>query len=632
MGLIDERIVGRQEGRPLSGFLPRGEAQVTAIDTDPVDRLDKARSNLLAILLSTREQPQGEAWKGFLKLCLPGRHRDNSICDGDLPLHAEDIRLHFGAYSRDNFWDRQFMFCPAVLQRGKRLHLDEARHMLPFVGIDYLDEQSRKMVHKVRVTRQDIHGNDRSHVEDKYVAKKNITTINSESTRSAIYDKWETMEAFLKNPTEHDRIVRAFASIDQCGELSIISDQAPYGDLCEYIADDRRHSKDRGWKQHIFKEIFAVADAIRYLRSAFSGSTKQDNISSFPIDLKPSNILVTRHQEIVDMAQPHYNMVFKVTDFAISALSRDAEQRADTSECCAPELLQVRPRPAEAVDIWAFGCILAMVMAWIYGGRQGPCGVETFAQQRASVNAKNKVAGMAWFFTTSDRHSTPVLQEVYLETDVVIPGIEGRQCLYLNPAVEEWLKTLEKQNQHQPDLFVIKQIARLLRDNILVAQPTERCSVQRLQRHLEEVDLKSLLTERSPAVAAVHVPDSRRASEPVMLPSPVDQDTAPEIIRRHTGAQPMSRTHTISRKTVGSSNPASAISRASTVVPRKSVVASDTASTISRITTTVSRASTTICLENTIADLNFAPQLPRGVEPHQISGSRSSSALVLDDA
>lgn len=481
-------------------------------------REDRALCNILALLIHLGTQAKSEEWQGFEALVRsiiesqPSGCSDSvetmpstlAVCDGNLPMELEDIENHFGTARAYSMHPAQFQFCPVILRKNRLLTLEDW-HILPFLEPEIkIGEGSHGSVYKVLVAQRhfrDKRGN--ANGRPTYFARKDFKKLAEDNT--GYEAEWAIIQRFVRNLTKSETVMMTCASFQRGTTFSVFFDLA-LSDLSEYMKQDLNRIDDWRWKRHILRQAFHLAQGLNYLHNQLIDDSTSDRISCFHTDLKPSNILVVEAPQSPN--GPLYDRSFKITDFSVSRISyrdhKDVEgtdvgrpfHRKDTSarnlsvtnwvgaanQCLAPEALPINARVKASADIWAFGCVLSIVVAWVYGGKEA---VEDFRMQRSQETKSTFTMSADWFFTPLGRKSATSKEHDLVATIHEITGPRER-ILSINPAVQPWFKRIVTESQGMEQVMYRK-IWDLLGSSVLVAKPTERYPIESVWETLEGI-------------------------------------------------------------------------------------------------------------------------------------------------
>lgn len=112
--------------------------------------------NVLAILLDGRCYDETlQAWVERLS----SRPSHDQIADDDLPLTRREAQIAFGREDGLNFWEKQPLFCPVILEEGEESVYVENRHLCPLPWVEGptpIGQGSYADVYKVKIERRHL--------------------------------------------------------------------------------------------------------------------------------------------------------------------------------------------------------------------------------------------------------------------------------------------------------------------------------------------------------------------------------------------------------------------------------------------------------------------------------------------
>ncbi|KAK5701064.1 hypothetical protein LTR97_005583 [Elasticomyces elasticus] len=478
-----------------------------------------ALANVLAMLIHYGVEARSSEWRVFETHCMAQSTVEPFLRDDQLPLTVDDMGIIFGLGKAEVFFGAQFQFCPVRLKENQLLVLPvESR--LPYISKPTeLGMGAYGVVYMVKLPAR--HYRDK-HLHDnetlKYLARKDLRIDNRDRYRR----DWTNVQWVVNNHSDTKNVMIALASFEQGSVFSVFFEYAPLGDLWKYIQNKERRSEDWTWKQNIIKATYAVASGLNYLHNQLRD--QMDHVSCFHTDLKPSNILVvhglsrplTLDGKVVgDNGGPQSDVTFKITDFGVSGITRarddsvtinpferlvqhpreilSARDQSVTnmvghgSHCLAPEALPRDSRVKASTDVWAFGCVMCMVIAWLHDGWDGEMGVDKFSVKRQ--DASNFRAD--YFFALSDPHLGRRPQPNDLVDTIVMGNRRIEQVMSVNPAVPEWFEGVLGTIQRRPEEAVYGNLWKLLKERILIPDPSKRALIEDVEAALYAIGVGS---------------------------------------------------------------------------------------------------------------------------------------------
>jgi serine/threonine protein kinase len=546
---------------------------VLASDVKPEDREDRALCNILALLIHVGTEADSEEWQGFETLVRSRVTSQSSktagtmlssstVCDGNLPMRFEDIQTYFGTARAHPLNEAQFKFCPVILRKDESLTLRDW-HVLPFLEPEKkIGQGSHGAVYKVKVAQghfRDKKGN--ANGRPIWFARKDFTKL-AEDNRG--YEaEWLIIQQFVRNLTNSRSVMMTRASLQRGTTFSVFFDLA-LGDLSNYMKEEGNRSDDWKWKRHILCQTFLLAQGLNYLHNQLIDESSHRLISCFHTDLKPSNILVVKAPSISDGDEPLFDISFKITDFSVSRISyrnhknvtgadvegidvkeadvgrpfhqESARDKSVTSsvgasmQCLAPEALAKNARVKASADIWAFGCVLSIVVAWVYGGQKA---IERFSTERAHATGAAFTTSADWFFTPFGSGKVFPKEHEFVATIEEATGEEKERVLTVNPAVQPWFMRIVNGSQGMEQLMYRK-IWDLLGSSILIAKPERRDPIEAVWDSLEGILSVTMEDARHthPLVSPLNTrkPSTTQSSSTAHSPRPSHLSEKPELL------------------------------------------------------------------------------------------------------
>lgn len=468
-------------------------------DRDPSD----ARANILAILVRCKVTLLSRAWHIFFHLTkLSTDSNGVRFCDRILQTfkRQEDVRKVFGDETQA---DRDFsekIFLEQYLVRALVFDSDEvnvageAQHMrLPYRQKDRLRPNDRDIhgeTYRVRLHPAHFHGLNRD------LFQKDIRRDIGREPREATILKLLSRNSFVCQ-----NIVKVWAVVHFAEKISIFFEMAN-GDLSELLSGTlgKRPSRFQG-RVRLFRELLSLAKGLQHIHGGIENSDGKFGIVHS--DLRAKNILYFEYGK---------NVMFKIADFGISHHGYRGSGFAKSSqgpecECRPPEALRnIRkndkgePKMTSAYDVYAFGALVCMFLAWLWGGTDE---YRKFNGMRDKTPfAESECPDNDWFFFIHpDRRDSGVDHEV-----------EGSGCLHLELNTERGpVKVVIQQDQKIRRYFediregrsrsdeekkpeerkFIWDVYSILEKHCLHPDPEKRSNMETVHRELEELVLRS---------------------------------------------------------------------------------------------------------------------------------------------
>ncbi len=361
---------------------------------------------ILAILVTIKWNGWPKFKEIFLRELDPlGRPRrgDHQLPFLDLTFLEEDVR--------EDFDEAQSLFRPIIIQENKHLIYGE-RHRLPFLksrqigdgGFGVVTEElvERKQIKysngavnsKVRYLLIDIvYLSSNTCARDKVALMARKVIDSTKLGTKSFNTERRNLEQFKGCLSKNDNIMMSFSTFVHGSQFNIISPLADL-DLHDFLYGNYGETSQRctGFTPRaLFEEAWCLANALNFLHEQLNLRTGP--ISCAHMDLKPENILVEGL-----LPSPNGEMVvgrWKISDFGIAIIrpldAEAHESRASKEHQLAAlgdvirDISMKPPRPpgpyqapemqpqeglrvSKSSDMWSFGCIIAMILAFAIGG------------------------------------------------------------------------------------------------------------------------------------------------------------------------------------------------------------------------------------------------------------------------
>jgi hypothetical protein len=394
------------------------------------------RANILAAILFSDVIPDSNMWRTFESVCLAEEDEasqtdlmQSATCqlkDDHLPFTRQQVYAMFGVSDNaTSFCNHQYIFCPVVLVSREvvsiRGHEQDLR--LPFLEETRIGGDIAGKVHSVKIAARHFHGT--GGVMNRRYARKDM--LIDEDAKARHQEEWNVAKWLLRTPRgTHANVNVALAALEQPAVFSLFSEQAVC-DLWSWMTEKLSSPAGLSEVTKRMRQVAGIGAGLRYLHN---GIRHEDYglVTFCVVNLKPHNILVFQSEK---------GVIFKITEFNVTGLRRkryghgidnfkeqalrfgallrnprrspghsksmsfdgsrnpwnqEYRLRMDSQEncdCMAPELLLDEPNIASSADIWAYGCVLTMAIAWLHGGRDQ---IDLLEKERAVMPEH------AWFF------------------------------------------------------------------------------------------------------------------------------------------------------------------------------------------------------------------------------------------
>ncbi|KAL9615927.1 MAG: hypothetical protein Q9160_009139 [Pyrenula sp. 1 TL-2023] len=405
----------------------------------------------------------------------------------DEALHYTESGLEFLGRYQDNFFEKQFLFKPAIL-KGSDNQLVERSRRLPLIeDTQPLGSGGFGNVYKVNVAPghfETEHGNVNK-VESVFAIKRFPPTHQSAAEFKLEVDNVQLLKESLSRP---QRVMLHIATIIHGNEFAILMPIADRWDLETFLY--RGFNRDNGTKKEkavydfeemfprfvgrsrhpsVLYEMFAIAHALDWLHNRLDvkGWSKLRCVHT---DFKPSNILICSDEDGNSPAGR-----WMITDFGISAFGNGVAENGDKQES-KYDLADARglktvydfgveltskndtfrvartqegtyqaPESRHSVkthfvsrrsDIWSFGCVLLEVVIFALGDVHL---LDQFRNQRAHSHQ------LDCFYAVEEVSQSPSrLQGMRVEQNLQMKKEVRAWLTYLPqqfPAESDWLET-----------------------------------------------------------------------------------------------------------------------------------------------------------------------------------------------
>jgi len=236
------------------------------------------------------------------------------------------------------------------------------------------------------------------------------------------------------------------------------------GNLAQLWQNEEGLREDEDHPKCMAQQFFGLAAALQCVHNNRPDNKHPDRIQNNNTvygrhgDLGPSNILYSITKD--------RGLVLKLADFGLAQLhSRMSRtignsasiQRTETYK--GPEFDVKNGKISRATDIFSFGCVILEYITWYF---QGHTGVDAFSESRKEPEAQRPGFISDTYFRVPSRSA--VIQDAVLKTQV--------------------LTHIEKLIHHPKCTWYLCQMLELVRDLMLIPDPTKRIESTQLTRRL----------------------------------------------------------------------------------------------------------------------------------------------------
>ncbi|RSL66491.1 hypothetical protein CEP54_003656 [Fusarium duplospermum] len=303
------------------------------------------------------------------------------------------------------FWDEHWMFCPLEFSKDliyvRRLH---TRHILPVTyGLSLRGDSSaddEPTIEKVEI-----------HAECNTMTNPNTPVVfkifrgpdmeNLYRAEARIYKMLGEKEEAQGNFTKY----YASFSFDQTDTRIIVLEYAAMGSLLDFFKQTSPPVTPDDFKL-LWKAMLRLVTGLYALhnldRPPIAGESMNGFIEGIHQDIHPANILVFPHPEnSIPKGKTRFNVRFKLADFGLAEVRRVSKSgeilniknqgnRMYSAPECYPNYrvqLEVRPKVAASIDVWALGAVYSDVLVWSLTEEPGR---EDYCKTRREAIAKVK--------------------------------------------------------------------------------------------------------------------------------------------------------------------------------------------------------------------------------------------------
>jgi serine/threonine protein kinase len=493
------------------------------------------RANVLAAILLSDVSPDSHMWRTFESVCLVEDDDEASqtdlmqsathqLKDVHLPFTRHQIHAMFGASdTATSFHHRQYIFCPVMLVNREIVSAmgHEENLRLPFLEETRIGGDIAGRVFSVKIAAR--HFNGLGGLMNQRYARKDM--LIDEDAKARHQEEWAITKWLLQTPRgTHRNVNVALAALERPTVFSLFSEQAVC-DLWSWMTEKTPSPASLSEMATRMRQITGVAAGVRYLHNGIRHEDRGP-VTFCVINLKPQNILVFLSDK---------EAVFKITEFNVTGLrwnrhvqgldtfkqqalrfgslmkpaegslghqssmsfdgsrnpwSQEYRLRLDSKEncdCMAPELLLDKPNVAPSADVWAFGCVLSIAMAWLRGGRDQ---IESFEKQRTIS------PGHAEFFQQRryEEDENPCVTTDSLDAHVGRQERPAHVIFTLNEGVRRWFDTVLSQYTRAPEGRLFSRVwellsgrGRTIEQGMLTSDPRYRPSIDDVLYNLDNL-------------------------------------------------------------------------------------------------------------------------------------------------
>lgn len=364
----------------------------------------------------------------------------------------------------NSFIDTQPCFCPIVLLEGKDVQVSEGKKQrLPYVFDEIrIGEGNYGDVYRVVVAIGHMMNKESmANTKPMPIARKDFKKSHD------FQREYENMKQILYTPRKSENILETFGSLQLGANTFSLFMPLAKCDLKAWMQDNVPPDLESG-KADILKCASGLADGLEFLHSDIRDHNRNHMIC-YHMDLKPANILVFPDD------REHDKLIWKISDFGmsrvkvprqhanaddrdISALfqrreemttSGTANRRFDGSYLAPESTISMRSMN-EKSDIWSLGCVISVVLTYLYGGQDG---IVNYSEARGDSSMRHGSVNQDRFFLTRNFTNTKT-----------------------HPAVTTWHQRLTNQvkQRNSAEGTVVKYIVKYLEEKVLVLDPTRR--------------------------------------------------------------------------------------------------------------------------------------------------------------
>lgn len=399
----------------------------------------------------------------------------------ELPLSRNRLEQLFpDANDADRFSSQQACFCPVVLRdKDEVVILDARSYRLPYLSEELRGEGSFGKVFRIEVARNHFWNaeSDASNDKPREMARKDYVFVD---TKNKAKDEYKIMMQILNSRSSHENILQSLGCLQIGPHYSLFMPLA-ICDLNNYI---RKHHPNPpqgiAAKVELIQCAAGLSSGLHFLHTGIQ-TRDHDELVCYHMDLNPANILIFRHRQ---------GFLWKISDFGMSrvkvkaavAASSGGEKdvnslfvrrlkpqqqqnpslpptinRRGEATYLAPESISANPTMRTSSDVWALGCVLSVVFAYMAGGAMG---VENYCTARQQ---HPKADGFDRFF------------------------IRRRQFMShkVSPAVASWHRKLIRNARSDAEIEALFTMLTFLENHVLKENQSLRCNANEVAKSLK---------------------------------------------------------------------------------------------------------------------------------------------------
>ncbi|KAL8794049.1 MAG: hypothetical protein Q9195_003349 [Heterodermia aff. obscurata] len=312
-------------------------------------------------------------------------NREDAIVDFRRWEYLESTRLSENAatlfapsFGVDFVREYSWQFHPHFFHLGDDIEIDE-RKILPFLrDVGQVDEGGFGIVSRIEVhpLLQNFYPESQKPV---VIVRKQLRKQNKSDTRENALFQNEKRSLLLLNSRKHPHIIPFFGAYRYGPDLCFLFPVLEMDLEHFFEREDSRRFGDFEWDFTFVAALQGLSSALSHVHDVrLQLDTEGVDFSGigYHHDLRPANILVT-------------SKTFVLADFGMGRLKAANELsqtpwKVGAGDYIAPECMDndfVHQDVGRAIDVWAFGCLVAEVAAFIRAGAQG---LRDFSKARLS--------------------------------------------------------------------------------------------------------------------------------------------------------------------------------------------------------------------------------------------------------
>ncbi|KAH7307988.1 kinase-like domain-containing protein [Stachybotrys elegans] len=298
--------------------------------------------------------------------------------DEDLPMKQDETEKIFGKADGRLFYQHQFWLKAATLEQGNFSQKFQALEHTPYLGKHPIGRGANGTVYRVKIARGQYYtrvgDTSWSNSEDTYLARKDFRP-KEYAYQSFIKEVYILRK--LGREAHPKSILDSICSVehDVGGEFPVASIffREAQCTLYQYITDDRNCPRTDTVRLHNLHQMICLCDGLAWLnKNGF-----------YHNDLKPDNVLVCM--------EPIAS--FKLADFGEARHRPDYDPGTSQEGKTSRQGTYLAPETQERVsaslmlksDVWAFGCILLLVLLFNFEGAKA---IDYFEDERVKGHSE----------------------------------------------------------------------------------------------------------------------------------------------------------------------------------------------------------------------------------------------------